>query len=268
VDVNNERALFGPTQPVWDETQQGGITVEKGRLVLHYQQSDVTNVLFNIYRDGQLCAKAVRRTNWTDAASGDYHKQVHYYAVEAIDAVSGNASHLTPARCHLNDNQQQVIPAKDMKNRGGNLVADDHFENWGRRDDELSITNFTVARSGRYVIRARFSNGAGPVNTGITCAVKKLEICQAGSASAIASGYLIMPQSGDWHRWDMSSPVVANLAANEVYAIRVSEDDFSRNMSYLKKNERYTAWAGGGKSNYNFVNISGISLVNVAETAH
>jgi hypothetical protein len=268
VDVNNERALFGPTQPVWDETQQGGITVEKGRLVLHYQQSDATNVVFNIYRDGQLCAKAVRRTNWMDAASGDYLDQVRYYAVEAIDAVSGNASHLTPARCHLNDNQQQVIPAKGMENRGGNLVTDDHFENWGRRDDELSITNFTVARSGRYVIRARFSNGAGPVNTGITCAVKKLEICQAGSASAIASGYLIMPQSGDWHRWDMSSPVVANLAANEVYAIRVSEDDFSRNMSYLEKNERYTAWAGGGKSNYNFVNISSISLVNVEDAAH
>ena len=76
-----------------------------GRLVLHYQQCDDTNVVFNIYRDGALEAKAVRETNWVDAASGDYLKRVHYYAVEAVNPVNGNASHLTPSHCYFSDNR-------------------------------------------------------------------------------------------------------------------------------------------------------------------
>jgi hypothetical protein len=263
VDVNNERALFGPAQPVWDETRHGGITVSDEKLVLHYQHSDAANVVFNIYRDGGLCAKGIRETNWTDAASGDYADRVRHYVVEAVDPVSGNASHLTPPRFYLNFRQELVIPAGDMVNQGGNLVSN-HFENWGKTADTLATKPFTVARSGRYAIRAEFSNGAGPVNTGITCAVKKLALCKAGTDVAISSGYLVMPQSGDWKRLDLSSPVVADLVAGEDYTLRITEDDVSRNMSYLKNNERYTAWAGGGEAGYNYVNIAALRLVNLA----
>jgi len=107
----------------------------------------------------------------------------------------------------------------------------------------------------------------GPVNTGITCGVKRLEILKAGSDQAVASGYLIMPQSGDWQRWDVSSPVAADLSAGVEYAIRIFEDDYSRNMSYLKKNERYTAWPGGGQSGCNFVNIAGIQVEKIANSS-
>jgi hypothetical protein len=100
--------------------------------------------------------------------------------------------------------------------------------------------------SEHYLIRAQFSNGSGPVNTGITCAVKKLEVRITGTGTVIASGYLVMPQSGDWGRWDMSSPVNMDLSAGEEYSMRIGEDEYCRNMSYLKNNERYTAWPGGG----------------------
>lgn len=110
------------------------------------------------------------------------------------------------------------------------------------------------------MIRAEFANGSGPVNTGITCAVKKLEIRRAGAKQALASGYLVMPQSGDWNRWDMSSPVSVNLKAGEEYTITISQDEYSRNMSYLKNNERYTSGAGGGERSYNYVNIAALHL--------
>ncbi len=264
VDVTSERALFGPVQPVWDDTQPGGITVADGKLVLHYRQDNAANVVFNIYRDGALCAKSVFETNWTDTASGDYRERVHDYAVEAVDPASGNASHLTPSRYYLTQDRQLVIPASEMEHEGGNLVDNHHFENWGRTGDTLQTKSFKVERGGRYAIRAEFSNGSGPVNTGITCAVKKLELCRAGSDEVIASGYLVMPQSGNWKRWDLSSPIMAGLAAGESYTIRISEDDISCNMSYLKNNERYTAWPGGGDSDCNFVNISGLHLINIA----
>ena len=267
VDVTDEAALFGPAQPVWAGMGQNGITLENGKLVLHYQQGDAANVVFNIYRDGMLDAKAVCETNWVDAASGDYFKRVHYYAVEAVNPGNGNTSHLTPSHGYFSDNQLLVIPAKEMQNRGGNLVAGDHFENWGHRGEELSIKSFSVSRSGRYAIRAKFSNGSGPVNTGVTCAVKKLDIYRAGSKQVLASGYLVMPQSGDWNNWELSSPVIANLNAGEDYAICIGEGDASRNMSYLKNNERYTAGVGGGEASYNYVNISAIYLINVADYA-
>ena len=263
VDASNEWVRFGPAQPVWDEAQQGGITVAEGKLVLHYQHSDAGHVSFNIYRDGELYAKDVLDTKWTDAASGDYLEQAFRYAVEAVDMVTDNGSHLTPPRFYLDDRQQLVISASDMENQGGILVAGHHFENWGKAGDTLRVKSFKVPRSGRYAIRAEFSNGAGPVNTGITCAVKKLELQMAGTNTVISSGYLIMPQSGDWKRWDKSSPVIAELVAGDEYALEIGEDDATRNMSYLKNNERYTAWPGGGAASYNYVNISALQLINL-----
>jgi hypothetical protein len=263
VDVSNPRALLGPHQPAWDEVQHGAITVQDERLVLHYRQPGDTIVSFNIYRDGQICAKGIRQTQWTDLLSADYRDTVHDYAVEAVDSQTGNASHLTPTRCYQTEEQQQVIPAKDMQNSGGELVADHHFENWGRSEDKLVTKSFKVDRSGHYLIRAQFSNGSGPVNTGITCAVKKLEVRNTGSGTVIASGYLVMPQSGDWVRWDMSSPVNVDLSAGEEYSIRIGEDEYCRNMSYLENNERYTAWPGGGPADYNYVNIAALHLLRV-----
>ena len=260
VDVADEHALFGPLQPVWDEAQSGGITAENGKLVLHFRDANVSNVAFDIYRDGGLCAKSVHETNWTDRDSRDFMESPHSYSVAAVDSVSGNVSHLTPPHCYLNGVQSVVIPASKMKNQGGNLVGGHHFENWGKPQDTLVTKSFTVNQSGQFQIRAQFSNGSGPVNTGITCAVKRLELRQAGADKLVASGYLIMPQSGDWQRWDVSSPVVATLVAGEYYAISIREDEVSRNMSYLKNNERYTAWPGGGQAGYNFVNIAALQL--------
>jgi len=158
-----------------------------------------------------------------------------------------------------------LIAAGDLENHGGNLVANQHFENWGKPGDTVMTKNFTVPRTGSYEIQAEFANGAGPVNTGITCAVKKLELRKMGSAEVLATGYLIMPQSGDWQRWDLSSPIVAQLSADARYRISICEDDAARNMSCLKNNERYTAWPGGGETNYNYVNIAALHLTRVAD---
>jgi hypothetical protein len=268
VDVSNKRALYGPVQPTWDDAYQGGITVQNGHLMLHYRQENAADVVFNIYRDGQICAKGITQTQWSDASSGDFPDKVHFYAVEAVDVQSGNASHLTLPHCFRTDEQEQMIPANNMQNRGGKLVAGDHFEDWGKPGDQLLTKSFKVNHSGHYLVRAEFSNGSGPVNTGITCAVKKLEVRDAETEKVMDCGYLIMPQSGDWKRWDMSSPVSMDLTAGKEYEICICEDEYCRNMSYLKNNERYTAWPGGGSENYNYVNISALHLLQIQADSH
>lgn len=259
-DVLDGQLLYGPVQPTWDEAGEGGITVEDGRLVLHYRHADSVNVTFNIYRDGKRIAKDVKQLSWVDESSGDYSTRVHCYAVEAVDPESGNTSHPTPFRCYYSEKQKHVVLAGDMKNRGGKLVSGHHFEDWGQARDELRVKSFAVDRSGHYAIRAKFSNGSGPVNTGITCAVKKLDVLELDSGTVVASGYLVMPQSGNWGRWDMSSPVRMQLNAGETYVLRIQEDDYSRNMSYLEQNARYTALPGGGDGGYNYVNIAALHI--------
>jgi len=258
----DKQTIFGPVQPEWEDVGHDGITVQDGSLMLHYRQANAANVVFNIYRDGRLCAEHLKETSWLDPDSSDYANRIHFYAVETLDAKTGNASHLTQSRFYADTNSLWDIAAKDMKNRGGKLVQGSHFEDWGQPEDELSA-DFTAERSGNYLLRVKFSNGAGPVNTGITCAMKRIEVRNSGSGEIVGGGYLVMPQSGDWRRFDLSSVVRATLKAGKTYAIRIFEDPYSRNMSYLQRNRDYTANPGGGEADYNFVNIAAIQLLRV-----
>ena len=171
----DKQTIFGPVQPEWEDVGHDGITVQDGSLMLHYRQANAANVVFNIYRDGRLCAEHLKETSWLDPDSSDYTNRIHFYAVETLDAKTGNASHFTQSRCYADANSQWDIAANDMKNRGGKLVQGSHFEDWGQPEDELSA-DFTAERSGNYLLRVKFSNGAGPVNTGITCAMKRIEV--------------------------------------------------------------------------------------------
>ncbi len=261
VDVEDERALCGPVQPRWSEGGPVVVSLEEDRLALHFEYNDPANTTVNVYRDGRLHASGVRQARWIDPDSGDYRDRVRPYQVAAVDVRSGNVSHLTPARCYRTPGQARVIPAASLRNTGGTLVAGHHFESWGQPGDELTALPLTVGRRGHYLVQAEFSNGAGPVNTGITCAVKKLEIREAVSGEIVAGGYLVMPQSGDWQRFDLSSAVGADLDAGMEYVLRVAEDEYCRNMSCLESNARYTAAAGGGERSYNFVNIAALHLL-------
>jgi hypothetical protein len=262
VDVRDESALFGPAQPQWDESR-GAISVENGRLVLHFLPGGSEAVRYNIYCDGVLREASWPRTEWVDAQSSDHDKRVRFYAVEAVDPKSGNASHLSSVRPWLGGRAPQLLPAKDFTHRGGKLVDDHHLAEWGRSGDQLETRHFQVIRTGRHQIRAEFANGSGPVNTGITCGVKRVEVLAAADQKLLFSGYVVMPQLGDWKRWDLSSPVIATLEAGKEYVLRLSEDEVSRNMSYLANNARYTSWPGGGDAAYNLVNIASLQLLNL-----
>jgi archaellum component FlaF (FlaF/FlaG flagellin family) len=261
VDVTKDRNICGPLQPTWQNGPFGGLAVENGHIALNFNEDGSEDVTFNIYRDGELCAQGVKGTKWIDPNSDDYQTAVHSYAVAAVDSASGNVSHLSPVRALRTEGQKQVITAKDLQSKGGNLVANDHYENWGAPFDEIVTKSIQVKQPGKYLIRVQFANGSGPINTGLTCAVKKLQVLKAGSQDPVATGYIIMPQSGDWKRWDMSSSVAAVLNPGEQYTIRLSEDSASRNMSYMKNNEQYTAGVGGGDKSSNYANISSIYVL-------
>ena len=259
VDVRNDRALYGPPQPEWEGE---GISVENGKVVLRFTRPAEGAVL-NIYRAGRLIAEGISKNRWTDETADDPASISHSYTLEAVDLQSGNASHLAPFRRWTNEAFRQVIPAREMKNTGGRLACGHHFADWGHPGDELLTRAFEVGRDGRYMVRAEYACGL-PINTGITCGIKYVQLLQSGTGEA-DGGYLIMPHTGSWQHWALSSPVCVLLKAGRKYRLRIAENGSTLNMSYLAKNRSYTALPGGGDAVFNIVDIASVRLERLSD---
>ena len=80
--------------------------------------------------------------------------------------------------------------------------------------------------AGRYAVRALYANGAGPINTDSSCALRALEV------DGRRAGVLVMPQRGLW-RWDdfgRSSAVRLSLGAG-AHAVALVRDPLAQNMA-------------------------------------
>lgn len=261
IDPTDRAKLYAPRAPGWNDAE-GAVRIEGERLALHFLPESQPNVTYTLFRDGREVARGWRGTTWVDSESADFRQRVHEYAAVAVDAATGFSSHVTPVRRHLLPAQITTLPFAKLTVTGGKITGD-QVEAWGAPADRIESRPFTVAHDGRHAITVRHANGSGPINTGITCAVKRLEIVRAGTDEIVAAGYAVMPQLGTADRWEDSSPVEATLRAGERYVLRFHEDAISRNMSYLAHNARYTAWPGGGEQPYNFVSITSFRLVRL-----
>ena len=133
------------------------------------------------------------------------------------------------------------------------------LSDWGAPGDTITAPRVEVPAAGLYALRVRYSNGAGPINTGIACGVKRLEVMDP-AGTVVAAGYLVMPQLGDAARIEASSAVFARLRPGTAYRAVLREDDVSRNMSYMERNTRYTNWPGGGDQPYNRVGVAAVLI--------
>ena len=262
IDDLSPNKIFGPKQPEWKNVGQDGITIENSKLRLNYDAGGETDVRFNIYRDGKICAKGIKETEWTDPDSADYSEKTYFYMVEAFYPNSGNCSHLTPINYYRQKDEIIEIGAASIKNTGGNLVNDHHFENWGKPYHELFIPSLRVAKDGQYLLWTLYSNGAGPINTGVTCSVKRIEIRELPGGNVVAASYLIMPHTADWTRFLKSSSFRADLKTSVEYSVRIYEDEYARNMSYFDHYESYRN-TGNGTRSYNYVNIASLKVFSV-----
>ncbi len=251
VDVTDDRAIFGPLAPRW---APAGLEVRDGHATLRFEQDGPpAEVTFTVYRDGREAEAGVTATTWTDPQPDAGHT----YAVVAVDRRSGNASHPTPFRSDVPADQIQRVPAADLTDRGGAVPVGDHFERWAAV--ELTSRPVRVARDGRYAVRVEFANGNGPVNTGLCCGVKRLEV-RSADGTTVAGDTVVLPQSGSWQRWDLSSPVLADLRAGRAYTVALCGEGVDRNMSGLAANVRYSGGIGGGDQGVNQVSVRAIQL--------
>ena len=246
--------LYAPREPAIT-----GVSSDGSRLTLAVDTLGEPDVTLDIFRDGQRVATGVSGDTWTDPASSPGTS--HCYAVASVYA-SGNASHHSPPACWWGANFEriQTLSAGDFSAVGGTLVFNwgrQHYEGWGAADHTLEVS-FTAGFTGSHLLQAIYGNGAGPVNTGVTAAHKRVEVLDP-SGALVGEGSWVMPHLGTWDAWEDSNFVRAELQAGTAYRLRISD---APNMSRLQRHDSYTG-SGGGVEAYNFVNIAEIKVLSL-----
>jgi hypothetical protein len=259
------RDVFGPRTPAITQLAQaaGGVT-----LTLATGGETAADVRFAIYRDGALVADDLpgSTTAWTDDGVDPQGARSPCWAVELVFASSGNHSQRSPAACWWGPAAARVttIDASALVAVGGSFTNNhgrDHYEGWGDDGHSLTAPSFTAAQTGEHLLQVTYGNGAGPVDTGITCAVKRVIVEDTSDDSLVAEGVFVMPHLSTWDRWQDSSFVRAELVAGRTYRVIIASHADAVNMSSFEHFADYTGGLGGSSGVFNRVNIAELKIL-------
>lgn len=251
------RDVYAPRPPSIDS-----IAAAPGGLELRWSTSDTEAVTWNIYRDGARIASALRATAWLDETA-DPQRSSCYVAETCFE--SGTCSQHSPPSCWWGEAGERVtsLEATALANVGG-MLADQygrtHWSVWGDQGHQLTFAGFRPATSGGHLLQVEYGNGAGPVESGITCGVKRLRIVDEADGRVAGDGVVVMPHLGDWSRWALSSLVAANLDASRTYRIELFDDPTAINMSTFAHFALYSGGEGGAAV-FNRVNVAALRVL-------
>ncbi len=261
------RNVFGPRTPRVTNVREAAGRLE---LVLDPNGEETDQVTWTIYRDGEVVATALpgNATSWIDPGSDAGAARSPCYVAELTFTSSGNHSQHSPPFCWWGRGGAHIttIGAGSMDHVGGTPSENHgrfHYEGWGDPGHSLTVTSFAPTRSGPHLLQLTFGNGAGSINTGITCAVKRIVVEDVATGEVVADGPVIMPHLGrdEWSRWEDSSFVRAELTAGRSYRIVIRGDDDVVNMSAFAHFELYTGGLGGRSGEFNRVNIAELKVL-------
>ena len=262
-DVSDYRSIFAPRTPAVTS-----VALAAGKVAVGLDVAGESAVTVSIYRDGARVAKDLpgTTTSWVDAATDGEATPSRCYTVETRFVASGNVSQRADPSCFWGGDGSRVtsIPAASFTVVGGQPTTQYgrfFHEGWGDPAHSI-VATFTATRTGEHLVQAVYGNGAGALNTGITCAVKYVTVEELPAGTVKASGYLIMPQRADWASWGDSSMVAASLTAGKSYRIRVAHDSKAVNMSAFAHFADYTGGTGGTGGAFIRANIAELKILS------
>ena len=223
------------------------------------------DLTLRVFRDGQEVADDLpgNTASWIDPDSNTASAASPCYTVEARYASGNHSQHAAPD-CWWGPGSIVAYDAPSFDHVGGELVDNWgrlHYQGWGAPGDSLTVPSYTPGVSGRHLFQVDFGNGAGSVDTGITCAVKRLRVERVSDNALVGDGILVMPHLGTWDRWEDSNMISIDLQAGVEYRIVITDDDDTVNMSAFSHFEIYTGGLGGLSGEYDFVNISTLRVL-------
>ena len=264
-DWSDDRVLFAPRTPsVSVGLANGGM-----RIGADLAGEDPNALTWSVYRDGALVADGLPGTqsSWTDGSAGAGGPS-HCYSIESRYTGSGNASQHARPGCFWGASYERIqgVGAGSFTANGGSLASRDgrtFYELWGDPGQDI-VATFTAGHTGAALVQATYANGAGPLNTGITCAVKHVTVEDAATGASAGDGYMMMPQRGDWSSWGDSSFVRATLTAGRTYRVRLAHDDLAVTMSAYSHFNAYTGGTGGASGEFFRVNVAELKILSLA----
>lgn len=193
-DERDWRQIFGPRTPEIRE-----LVPPRGdgaRLTLRWSSGDEpAGMTFNVLRDGVVIARDLPGTTaeFTNPMSADHPTVTHCYTVEAVFTVSGNTSQHASPRCHWGPSSARVrsFGARDFSLMGGRVVESNgrvHTADWGDAGRRIEVGPFTAMAGGVHLVQAVAANGSNGFTTGITCAVKRVDVVNAPAGCPWAAG--------------------------------------------------------------------------------
>lgn len=266
VDALQEyRNLFGPKPPAIPGLSLDGDRVRVG---LDPQGETPAEIVFHVYRDGVRVAENLPgdSASWLDPDSADHASRSACYTVETEFAGFGTRSQHARPVCWWGAAFERIatIDAPDLVASGGTLTDAHgrlHHADWGDPGDTLAGT-FTASAGGTHRIQLVYGNGAGPVETGVACAVKRVEVREG--ATVVGAGYVAMPQLGSWDVWRESSSIPVELEAGHAYEVVIGGDDARAvNMSAFTHFETYGG-TGGTAGRYDRVNVAAVKVLTMS----
>ncbi|MGK7894138.1 MAG: amylo-alpha-1,6-glucosidase [Xenococcus sp. (in: cyanobacteria)] len=263
-NVDDYRFRFAPRPPIVES-----LTAIADQLEIKFNLNgeNPDEVKINIYRDGSLVARELsgNLTSWLDPHSFGAGSPSYCYNLETVYIISGTTSQRSQPFCYWGVNSDRIytVNADQFSVIGGNLSSSHgllHYDNWGKPGHTITV-NLSAQFSGPHAIQVLAGNGAGSVDTGITCAVKHLRMKNLQNDQLVADGYLKMPHLGNWDRWLESSVIFTkvDLIAGQNYEIKIFGDEYAINMSSFSHNANYIS-NGQPIGIDNYVNIAQVKL--------
>jgi hypothetical protein len=176
---------------------------------------------YSIFKNGEQFVS----TRDTAVAGIDDYIEAEYQAM-TLDS-SGNGSFLSNPVSIVPGSLKIIAEAEDFNLKGEN--REKGYSGTGyvhltlKNKEELIIK--VNATAGRYVLRMRYANGTGPVNTDNNCAIRSLYV----NGDYVAA--LVFPQRGldEWSDWGMTNVEYTDLKDGE-NLLTIRYNDFNRNM--------------------------------------
>jgi hypothetical protein len=251
--------LFAPKTPTLYSIKN---EMDNSRLYFSFNSQRKSSI--NIYRNGVLIAKNIKSNNYLDTTAT--HIQTPCYVLESQFDSNGVKSLHSEPHCLWRADSVRNIPITDPSmNAMGKVNYQSEFDKiflkrWGSPEDKIIFKSLTVANDGLYAIQLNYSN-LGMINTGITSAVKKVEVIDDETGNIIKTKVFMMPHHVREMYWIDSNFVTIRLKKNKQYSFKIS--DFY-NMSYFEHFNTYL-YRGGRSGAYNYANIAGIKLLFLGE---
>ncbi|HMV68655.1 MAG TPA: hypothetical protein PKA64_17520, partial [Myxococcota bacterium] len=235
---------------------------EAGGLQITWPAAADPALRWDVWRDGARIADNLTAGTWSDGP--DVSAVSPCYVITATWAATGLVSQPSPPTCwwgeageRLEDHDAWSLRQISGDGAWSEQHGQPHFMDWGDPGDALELPALRPRWSGTYRLQLVYGNGAGPINTGVTCAVKRLTVVDDRDV-VVHAATIAMPQLADWSRWEASTSTDVALDAGVTYRVQIEDDD---NMSAFAHFTSYTGGLGGGPSTYNRANIHALRVM-------